>query len=235
MRKMNKYALAITALSVALSIMLCSHRTYSQKQNPQKIGSTQVPRPGEFPFLNGRVTMGAAETLRCGQASRLPSNGYRGGNVKIDMSFGQIAPDERTVNGRATVFGSWNVRAIYPAEGTTRPETIAAYFFDGSFTHGTILDARGGGQVFDLYGTTNFMSDMCNQSADYTTRRPVHIYGICGDDQEVNFEVLTRLPATVNGIINLDQRTVIASGIFRGNVTCGKTTDRTRVRTNLSR
>jgi hypothetical protein len=231
---MTRVNLLAGALFVTLTVIICSHQALSQKKNPQTIYTQQVPRTGEFSFLDGQGRLGETGILRCGPASINTVSGSPGNTNKIDVSFGVIPADERITNGKATIFGSWNVRSIFPAVGT-RPETISSYFFDGSFIHGTILNARGGGQVFDLYGTTNFIGSMCNVNADYTTRRPVHIYGICGNDQEVNFEVLTRLPATVNGIINLDGRTVFASGIFRGNISCGRTTDRTRVRTNLSR
>lgn len=208
---------------------------YAQKTTDaalQQAGSS-VSRGG-FPFADGRAGMSEKETIACGPASRNPTFFARSVSNKIDLSFATIPAGDR-LGDTERIIGSWAVRAIYPAEAG-RPETVSNIFFNGGFTSGSVTEVRGGARVFDLYGTTSFTGSMClMQSGGDTQRRYVRISGVCGGGtgEEVRFEVSTRPAVNQNGIVYFNESDIFASGRFRGNITCGTTTDRNRVRTNL--
>ena len=237
MKKMKIYNPVLTLLLTTFGMVFFGGEpgAYAQKTTDaaalQQAGSS-VSRG--FPFADGRAGMSEKETIACGPASRNPLYYAQSVLHKIDLSFATIPPGDR-LGDTERVIGSWAVRAIFPAEAG-RPETVSNIYFHGGFTGGSVTQAKGGARVFDLYGTTGFTGSMClMQSGGDTQRRYVRISGVCGGaDEEVRFEVSTRPAVNQNGIVYFNESDIFASGRFRGNITCGTTTDRTRVRTNLT-
>jgi hypothetical protein len=199
-----------------------------QLDSPKQV----VTRPGTFSFVDGGGSLSAKQYLVCGPASGFAMTGSgpgQPGPFTIDLSFGVLPAGDR-LGDIATVIGSWVVRSP------------AAAIFDGGVSSGTILPSKGGGTVYELYGFTHFTGTTCNgfgrvtAGADYSTRNPVRIYGACGNDQEITFELSRRpLVTDKNGFRYFDEAGVLSRGTFRGNVTCGQTADRNQVRVNLSR
>jgi hypothetical protein len=238
--KLKTFNLFAGVLPIFLTILFCSSLpAYSQTTGSQTATSQQVATTGQFSFVDGRGGMAEKGWLRCGPASANPTFGNVGSLNKVDLSFGLLPAGDRLGSTEAVV-GSWAVRAIVAGDGT-RPESIANTFFDGGYTRGNIAPLKGGGRAYDLYGFTNFTGSLCSGagrsagSADYTTRNYVRLYGACGNDQDVTFE-LSRRPAVTdsNGFIYFEEGDIIARGAYRGNIACGQTTDRNRVRTNLT-
>ena len=198
-----------------------------QLDTPQQV----VARPGTFSFVDGRGNLSPKQYLVCGPASgfAMTSSGPgQPGPFTIDLSFGVLPAGDR-LGDTESVIGSWVVRSP------------AAAIFDGGVSSGTIVPAKGGGTFYELYGYTNFTGTTCNgfgrvtAPADYDTRNPVRIYGACGNDQEINFELSRRpLVTDKNGFRYFDEAGMFARATFRGNVACGRTADRARVRVNLT-
>ena len=235
MRKKIRVLFTVATLAAALVVMLSGNNIYAQENTSQQV----VLRPGTFSFVDGRASMSEKGMLRCGPASINPLWGSTGSSNKVDLSLGLIPAGER-LGDTETFIGSWAVRSILEGGGG-RPESIASYFYDGGVTRGTITPTRGGGIFYELYGFTNNTGSLCNSKgrfsapADYITRNHVRIYGACGNDQEVTFELSRRPPVTAsNGLTYFEESDILARGTFRGNIACGQTTDRNRVRTNLT-
>jgi hypothetical protein len=215
-------------LGIAAMLGVAGHTAYAGTAGVQQ---PVVPRPGTFSFADGRGSISGKEQLTCGPASLLartsPDVGPRG-PFYIDLSFGVLPAGER-LGDAESVIGSWAVR------------TGAGPAFDGGVTRGTIAPIKGGGMVYELYGYTNFTGSNCNgisrgaPGADYDTRNPVRIYGACGSNQDIAFE-LSRTPL-VSGPLgpSFDERSILARVTFHGDVACGQTSDRSRVRVTLSR
>jgi hypothetical protein len=197
--------------SVAVSLLIAF---FSSQANAQRPGTTDARGArgalGFIPTVNVRAGMirehrATDDRLTCGPASG--NRGYwaeGGNNTIINLSFGQ------PYSGGP--IGSWTIRHIYPAKGG-RPETIVGYFFDGTFTSGTVNYTGQSPRIFDLRGRTNYTSSYCNARNAPTdnTVRDIRIWGSCEDPAAaVNFEVTS--PAGV-----------YASGTFRHNVSavCG--------------
>lgn len=231
MRKKTKfYAAAVAAAALIVSVQ--PFALYGQKHAGTGAASQTVPQTGTFFYADGRAGMTESETLACGPASPNSSSFARSVFNKLDLSFG-LVPAEDRAGAADRFFGSWAVRAIFPAD-KARPETVSNIFFRGRFSGGSISEGRGGARVFDLYGTTDFTGSMClTKGADYEPRH-VRITGVCGAGQEAVFEVSLRPPVNQNGIVFFNESDVFASGRFRGDINCGTTSDAGRVRTNLS-
>jgi hypothetical protein len=204
----------------------------SQSGVAQKADSQQVARPGgTFTFADGGGSMPMSEHLVCGPATLAgqanPGGGPRGPN-HVELSFG-ILPSGDRLGDTGGVTGSWVVRST------------AGPLYHGGVSRGTVTPAKGGVMLYELYGFTNFTGSSCNgfdrgaPGADYDTRNPVRIFGACGTDQEITVEI-SRRPLTTdkNGFTSFDESGVIARATFRGNVACGQTSDRSRVRTSLT-
>lgn len=237
MKKMKIYNPVIMLLLTTISMVFFGGEpcAYAQKTTDAALQQAGSSVSRGFPFADGRAGMSEKETIACGPASRNPTYFARSVSNKIDLSFGTIPPAGDRLGDTERIIGSWAVRAIYPAEAG-RPETVSNIFFNGGFTSGSVTEAKGGARVFDLYGTTGFTGSMClMKSGGDTQRRYVRISGVCGGaGEEVRFEVSTRPAVNQNGIVYFNEGDIFASGRFRGNITCGTTTDRTRVRTNLT-
>jgi len=101
------------------------------------------------------------------------------------------------------------VRNISPAGGG-RPESVGAFFYDGRFADvpaaGQKIETRYGRSSYRLKGETTYISpSFCG---DPSGPFKVSISGECGNDRVINLEIFTD-----------SER--IATGTFRGNVTCG--------------
>jgi hypothetical protein len=238
-------SLMITALMVLVVISVSSGSVYAQVSNPGSEASQRVTPLGQFYFADGRGSLNPADWLSCGLASPVASGRYSGPTsggavgqlVKVDLSFGLLPADDRA-GARETYIGSWAVRNIYPSE-TSRGESVGLIYFNGSFTSGSITQVKGGATVFDLYGTTSFSSPVCGTKGDYKmdryVQRYVRLYGVCGNDQDVTFEVARRPPVNHNGLLFFENEDLYAYARFKGNISCGQTTDRRRVRIDLTR
>jgi hypothetical protein len=242
----NRMSLSATAL-IALAGMLMSHgRLAAQigKTDPQTTTRT------ELYFVDGRASLGEKGRLRCGVGSPIAmgplgnpdGGGGMGELIKLDLSFGlvpvlQARPTvvEDMFRPREGSFGSFAVRSIF-----SKPthETVSLIYFHGSITSGTVSQTRGGLSAFDLLGVTNFSGQACGVEGKYAAhrdaRRYVRMTGTCGNDQEVSFQVSRRPPLGYAGEVYLQPIDIFAYGTFRGNISCGRTTDRSRVRTTLT-
>ena len=243
---MNNKTRALFSL-IALTTMFASFGlVYSQTKN----SATQITvSPGQFYLVDGRASLGKGGRLYCGAGSPVGMNplgvgGSSGPLVNVDLSFG-ILPFDRVgslpfdrFSTSESFTGTWAVRNIYPAEAS-RAESIAAVYFSGRMTSGLISSMRGGATAFDLYGVTSLSGQVCGTEGDYNTnrdaRRYVRLTGTCGNDQEVTFQLGRRPPADHGGDTSFEPADIFAYGTFRGNISCGQITDRSRVRTNLSK
>jgi hypothetical protein len=240
------------AVLMALAVLSISPEPLqAQIGNSGKTASQINVSPGELFLIDGRASVGPKGRLRCGQASPIAmgrfgnpdAGGAVGQTVHLDLSFG-LLPFTRVrfpsdpFSPSESYIGSWTVRNIYPAE-KSRPETVASNYFRGPLTSGSASSMSGGNRTFDLYGVTNFSSQVCGTEGDYDTnlraRRYVRLTGACGNDQEVRFQMARHPPVDHGGDLYFEESDIFAYGTFRGNIACGVTTDRSRVRTNLSK
>ena len=212
-------------LFAAAMITIAGHAAHAGVQQPV------ASQPRMISFADGRGSISGKEQLTCGPASLLaqtsPDVGPRG-PFYIDLSFGILPAGDR-LGDTESVIGSWAVRSG------------AGPAFDGGVSRGTISGAKGGVMLYELYGYTNFTGSNCNGTgrgapgADYGTRNPVRIYGACGSGQDITFEV-SRSPLVSSPIgVGFNPASILARATFRGDVSCGQTNDRSRVRINLSR
>ena len=246
MKSKTKASLSLIAL---ITMLVSSILVYPQGNK----SITQISvSPGQLYMVDGRASLGAKGRLRCGPSSPVAmgrfggtdSGGAAGQTVNVDLSFGLI-PFTRVRFPAADMFtpsesfiGSWAVRNIYPAEAS-RAESVASNYFFGPITSGSATSTGGGATTFDLYGVTSMSSQICGTEGNYDTnrsaRRFVRLTGTCGNDQEVTFQLGRRPPTDHGGDIYFDQADIFAYGTFRGNISCGQITDRSRVRTNLTK
>ena len=248
-RRVKNRASLLAFTLIALVALFMSHGTlFAQTMKD----SSQLSTPGGIYFIDGRASLSEKGRLQCGLGSPVAmgkfgnpnGGGATGQTVKLDLSFGIVSGFQTRptlafdmFSRNESYFGSFAARNIYPAE-PSRPETVASIYFDGTITWGSVSPMRGGVTGFDLFGITNFSSRVCGEEGNYDTnrdaRRYVRLTGTCGNDQEVSFQLSRRPPVGQSGDVELQPTDIFASGTFRGNISCGGTTDRNRVRTNLT-
>ena len=248
-RRMKNRASLLAFTLIALAAMFMSH--VSLFAQTRKDSSQLSISPGEIYVIDGRASLAENGRLQCGHGSPVAmgkfanpnGGGATGQTVKLDLSFGVVPFQTRPpvafdmFSRNESYLGSFAVRNIYPAE-PSRPETVASIYFDGTITWGSVSPMRGGVTGFDLLGVTNFSSGVCGEEVDYKTnryaRRYIRLTGTCGIDQEVSFQLSRRPPVGESGDVDLQATDIFASGTFRGNISCGRTVDRSRIRTNLT-
>lgn len=246
--KTMRSTLAASILITLVAILGGSASAHAQISTGSEAAARTVPPVNEISFVDGRGGLGERGRLSCGQASPVAmgkfsgpkSGGATGPNVKVDLSFGYYpfarvrfpAPDRFGPN--ETFFGSWAVRNIVGSS----PETVGLIYFRGNLTSGSFFSGRGQATQFDLYGVTTLSGPVCGVEGTYEAnrdaRRYVRLTGVCGNDQEVMFQLSRRPPVDHDGDLSFEQADIFSYGTFRGNISCGQTTDRSRVRTSLS-
>ena len=237
---------ALISLTALTTLLVSFGLVYPQSKN----SDTQINvSPGQLYLVDGRASLGKRGTLYCGPASPAVMNphatsGTAGLGVNVDLSFGYLPftrvrslPGDR-FSASESFMGTWAVRYIEPAEAS-RAETVTTVYFSGRLTSGIISTMRGGATAFELYGVTSRSSQVCGTEVDYDTnrdaRRYVRLSGTCGNDQQVTFQLGRRPPVDHGGDLSFEMPDVFAVATFRGNISCGQITDRSRVRTNLNR
>jgi hypothetical protein len=236
------------------TMLLSSSLIYPQSS--KNVASQLAISPGSLYLVDGRASLeetGERRRLSCGLASPVAmgkfanpnAGGATGALVKVDLSFGYLpfsrvgfASSDRFTASESFI-GSWAVRNV--SATAAGGESIALTHFRGPITSGTISSMPGSAPVFDLYGVTNLSAATCgvegDRNAHRDARRYVRISGTCGNgtDQDLTFQVAVRPPVDRGGELSFEQRDLFAYGTFRGNISCGQITDRSRVRTNLDR
>lgn len=250
MKTKSTTILMCVMLMALMTLSTIQGTLHAQTGSSAKTASQIATSPGEIFLIDGRASAGPKGRLRCGAASPIAmgtfgnpnAGGASGQTVHIDLSFG-LLPFTRVrypadpFSPSESYIGSWAVRNIYPAE-PSRPETVASNYFRGPLTSGSATSS-GSTRTFDLYGVTTHSSQVCGTEGDYETnvraRRYVRLTGTCGNDQEVRFQIARQPPVNHGGDIYFEESDIFAYGTFRGNISCGATTDRSRVRTTLAR